>query len=607
MTIPLQTSNAMDIFPGQALSLVQGHSADPCNKTVDHLPNRYALWHADFPPNVDQERQRQSLLQTTLQRLRFTKSTLVPILLLLTILISASGCRDNKSRFPVPPANAGTESVVRETRPFEIGSRTFDADYGTITVPENRNKSTSRLISIPFLRIHSHSQKPAEPIFGLAGGPGTTNMSWDWGKAWPLLPEHDFVLVGYRGVDGSTVLDCPEVSHAFKAGGDPLGEESMKAIARAWSAGAKRMIAEGIDLDGYTILETIEDNESVRRALGYERINLLSESYGTRVAYLYALRHPERIHRSAMISVNPPGHFVWEPRMIDTQLKHYATLWSRDSAMSLKSPDLYATLRTVLTSMPDRWLFLPINRGKVKVATFGLLFHRKTAALVFDAYVAAEQGDPSGLTLMSLAYDYLIPSMSVWGELASKGSADFDSARNYYREMEPPDMPLGSPMSTLLWGPLGYVHWPTRQLPEEFRTPRESDVETLLLSGSVDFSTPPDFATTELLPYLKKGKQMILSEYGHVNDMWYANIENTRLILTSFYKTGVPNASLNSYIPMDFSVGWGFPRIAKVVLGVAAFLMLALITLIFRLATRHRRSKAVLGLSDPPIPPTSLI
>jgi pimeloyl-ACP methyl ester carboxylesterase len=520
-------------------------------------------------------------------------------------MVSGYGCSDNKTSFPGPPTDATAGSVVSEARPFDIRSEKYDADYGTIVVPENRDQPTSRLISIPFLRIHSRSKEPDKPIFGLAGGPGQTNMSWDWGKAWTFLPEHDFVLVGYRGVDGSTVLDCPEVTEAFKGDGDLFSEESMKRIGRAWRTSAQRLMAQGIDLDGYSMLETIEDNESVRRALGYERINLLSESYGTRVAYLYALKHPEMIYRSAMISVNPPGRFVWEPQMIDAQLKYYATLWSKDSAMSLKSPNLYATMQTVLSGLPRRWLFLSINPGKVKVATFGLLFHRNTAGLVFDAYIAAEQGDPSGLALMSLAYDYLVPSMFTWGDLASKvTSADFDSARNYYRDMEPATTPLGSPMSILLWGPSSYGRWPTQELPEEFRKLRQSDVVTLLLSGSVDFSTPPDFATKELLPYLTNGRQIILSECGHVNDMWYANVENTRLILTTFYRTGVPNTSMNSYIPMNFSVSWGFPRLAKIALGVVAFLVLALIALIVHLTKRHRRSKTPRIIEGPSISPS---
>lgn len=512
---------------------------------------------------------------------------------LLLAVALGGGCGNDGPKYPGPPQGAKPEGYLTETRPFTIGSDTYEADYGTISVPENRSKAASRLIHLPFLRIHSHSQNPAEPIFAFAGGPGASNMSWGWEKAGTFLSEHDFVLVGYRGVDGSIVLDCPEVSQAFRECDSLSTEETMRKIGRAWSSAAERLQAGGIDLDGYTMLETIDDNESVRRALGYEHINLLSESYGTRVAYLYGLKYPERISRSAMIAVNPPGRFVWEPQMIDAQLKQYSALWSRDSIMSLKCPDLYATMCRVLTTMPRNWFFFSINPDKVRVATFGLLMHRGTAAKVFDAYVEAARGDFSGLALMSLAYDYLVPSMCTWGESASKAaSADFDPARNYLHDMNPAGLPLASPMSMIVWTPLSYGNWPTRTLPQEFRVARHSDVQTLLLSGSVDFSTPPVYATNDLLPHLTNGQQIILSECGHVGDMWYANPDNTRLMLSTFFRTGVPDVSKNSYIPMDFSVSWGFPRIAKTVLAVAIFLVLGLAMLIFWLRRRRRRMKA---------------
>jgi len=294
-----------------------------------------------------------------------------------------------------------------------------------------------------------------------------------------------------------------------------------------------------------------------------------------------------------MISVNPPGRFVWEPQMIDAQLKHYAALWAKDSAMSLQSPDLYASMRKVLNAMPGKWLFVSIHPGKVKVITFALLFHRKTAAMAFDAYVAAERGDPSGLALMSLAYDYMVPSMFTWGDLASKAvGTDFDSTRDYSAEMEPPGLPLGSPMSKILWGPLAHGRWPMKHLPEEFRKPQPSDVETLLLSGSVDFSTPAEFATKELLPYLKRGKQVIVSECGHVNDVLYLEPENSKLLLTSFYNTGVVDESKNSYIPMVFSVSWSFTTIAKTALGVIAFVALVLAAVVVWAIGRYRKRKA---------------
>jgi pimeloyl-ACP methyl ester carboxylesterase len=373
----------------------------------------------------------------------------------------------------------------------------------------------------------------------------------------------------------------------------------MKRIGQAFTCAAQRLQKDGVDLDGYTMLETIEDNESVCDALGYSKINLLGESYGTRIAYLYGLKHPERIRRSALIAVNPPGGFVWEPETIDGQLKYYAALWSRDSLARSRCPDLYAAMQAVLAAMPQRWLFIPISADKVRIATFGLLFHRNTAAMVFDAYVAAAEGDYSGLALMSLAYDYMVPSLSTWGEPASKAaSADFDSSRNYLREMMPSGLPLGSPMSAFMWGPLQYSRWPTHMLPAEFRNARRSDVQTLLLGGSLDFSTPAVNATVGMLPFLPNGKQIILSEYGHVQDMWQVDPDNIRLILTTFYQTGIPDVSGNRHIPMNFAVSWGFPKIAKIAVGGISILLFALLLLTAYLVRRRRRRSAIHSSSN---------
>jgi pimeloyl-ACP methyl ester carboxylesterase len=513
--------------------------------------------------------------------------------ILLPFMVFCFACKRTGISYPVLSAEAGSDSFIIETRPFGIGNEQFEADFGSLAVPENRRKEVSRSIRIPFLRIHSKSGNPSEPIFGLSGGPGQSNMNWDRGVAWTFLPDHDFVMVGYRGVDGSCRLDCPEVVKAFKNTREPLSEESIKAIGHAWSRAAGDLKKLGVDLDGYTMLECIEDDEAVRKALGYTHINLLSESYGTRIAYLYALKHPDHVLRSAMIAVNPPGHFVWEPRMIDAQLKYYATLWSKDPAMSGKSPDLYNTMRKVLDAIPHRWLAVPIDAGKVRAVTFSLLFQRSNAVKVFDTFIAAEKGDASGLALMSLAYDFVVPSLSVWGDLASKAvSADFDSSRNYSVEMDPTsDRPLGSPMSKLLWGSLSCSNWPANRLPDEFRRLQQSDVETLLLSGSVDFSTPYEFARNELLPYLKNGKQIIFSECGHVGDIWYVNIENTRLILKSFYNTGIADTSLNTYSPISFKVKWGFPVIAKTSVGVVAAIAFLLTAAIVKFIRRHRKRK----------------
>src|SRR5512137_1706944 len=110
------------------------------------------------------------------------------------------------------PVNARAGDLSLE--PCEYGTATsrYAADCGTLIVPENRLDPSSRLIALPLKRIHAANASPLEPIFHLGGGPGMSNMT-----AKPpddLLRDHDLVMLGYRGVDGSVVLDCPEFSKA---------------------------------------------------------------------------------------------------------------------------------------------------------------------------------------------------------------------------------------------------------------------------------------------------------------------------------------------------------------------------------------------------------
>ncbi len=218
-------------------------------------------------------------------------------------------------------------------------------------------------------------------------------------------------------------------------------------------------------------------------------------------------------------------------------------------------------MRNVAHNMPDEWQGLPIDPGKVKMMTQFLLFHRGTAAMVYDAYLTAEEGDPSGLAVMSQMYDSALPPVNIWGDFAVKGLIDYDPERDYVTEMNPPDSIIGSPAS-LIGGP-AVEGWPGNTLPAELRQVQPSDVETLLVSGNIDFSTPAQFATDELLPFLSNGEQVILSEFGHTGDVWGMQPEATVRLLTSFYDTGVADASLYSYQPMDFHVEIGFPEMAK--------------------------------------------
>jgi hypothetical protein len=177
--------------------------------------------------------------------------------------------------------------------------------------------------------------------------------------------------------------------------------------------------------------------------------------------------------------------------------------------------------------------------------------------------------------------------MNIWGDMAAKAiSADFDSTRNYAAEMNPDGSVIGSPFSELLWSS---AKWPTRPIPEEYRKVQKSVVPTLMVSGSIDFSTPAEYATDQLLPYLENGKQVVVAEMGHTQDLWNVQRLSMLRLITSFFDTGIADDSLFTYEPMDFEVNLGLPMIAKITVGVVILIIFALLFLLRFIVIKIRR------------------
>src|SRR6266536_4964621 len=244
----------------------------------------------------------------------------------------------------------------------------YRADCGTLVVPENRADSQSRLIALPVTRMRARSANPDVPLFRLQGGPGKTNMQFK--DASRFADRRDVVLVGYRGVDGSVRLDCPEVESALKRSTDLLAEKSFRAYGDAFLSCAHRLTDDGIDLGQYGLADQVDDLEAARKALGYQRIDLVSESAGTRTAMIYSWRFPKSIHRSVMIGVNPPGNFLWDAKATDEQIRKYSALCAEDDSCRKRSDNLAASIRRAVADIPDHWFFLPIKKGNVQIASF---------------------------------------------------------------------------------------------------------------------------------------------------------------------------------------------------------------------------------------------
>jgi hypothetical protein len=104
-------------------------------------------------------------------RKRATGKVNILIIILVNLLMVC--CRD-KSGIMVPEGSKAGNMTL-EPSVFETKSGRYNDDCGTLIVPESRDKAASRLIALPVIRIHAVADKPAEPVFYLAGGPGQSN------------------------------------------------------------------------------------------------------------------------------------------------------------------------------------------------------------------------------------------------------------------------------------------------------------------------------------------------------------------------------------------------------------------------------------------------
>ena len=522
-----------------------------------------------------------------------------PAVLAVCLSILLVGCGQPATPALVVPDGAEAGDLLLEPCTLHKGGREYAADCGRLIVPENRTDPESNLLALPVERLRATGNSPVEPVFYLAGGPGNSNLRYVPPDA--VLRNHDVILVGYRGIDGSPVLSCPEFGRALREnpGGDLIGQASLTNLTLAARECANRLQAEGVDLRGYTLLAVVEDLEAVRRALGYERINLLGVSFGSRPIQVYSSLHPEVIYRAAQITPSVPGHVLHEPADHDAVLQHLAELCSEDTDCHSRTDDLVTTMRSALEQMPRRWLLFPLNRGKVLLGTWGLLYSKAGIATAVDTYLAAAGGDYSGFWGLGVGSDLAWPNIWPWGAFfAFRFSAAGGAAADYGPIVGSAEWTLMGAPNAVLAAAEGWPYQPPR---EELRQVQPVEVETLFVTGSLDLAAPARQAVDELVPAYPNSQHVHLEEMGHDDAQGALQPEAHGQLLASFFDTGVADASAYRFAPVSFTPPkrWfppsPMPSRVKLLVGIALGLiavLLVLVILAVRLVLRRILGRA---------------
>ena len=119
---------------------------------------------------------------------------------------------------------------------------------------------------------------------------------------------------------------------------------------------------------------------------------------------------------------------------------------------------------------------------------------------------------------------------------------------------------------------------------------RDSRVETLLIGGNLDFATPPQTATRQLLPHLPNGHQVVLPGLGHTDDFWSYQPQASSHLVNTFLDSGRVDASRYTPNRVDFDAGFPQTTLAKIILAVLLGFgaLTAVSLLVLWLAVRRR-------------------
>jgi hypothetical protein len=166
------------------------------------------------------------------------------------------------------------------------------------------------------------------------------------------------------------------------------------------------------------------------------------------------------------------------------------------------------------------------------------------------------------------------------GQYASFARADAQAARDYFSSGGQDDgTNLGRTATTYGWGGGRLADaWPAAPDENEYSKVRTSNVETLLVGGELDLSTPPQIMTKKLLPSLPNGQQVVLPGIGHTGTFFAVQPQASSRLINTFFDTGKVDDSLYQTQSVDFTTASSFGKMAKVFLGLA--LALAILTVL---------------------------
>jgi pimeloyl-ACP methyl ester carboxylesterase len=159
-------------------------------------------------------------------------------------------------------------------------------ECGRVAVPLDPSGRVPGRVDLAVRRYTPSGDASHGTVIALAGGPGQSSIDFLYDFAddlHPALGHRALVVFDARGVGRSDPLRCRVPASSAHL---------ISSCAR--SLGPRRAL--------YSTMHSVDDIDSVRQALGLERVSLEGVSYGTYLALSYARAHPDNVERLVLDS-----------------------------------------------------------------------------------------------------------------------------------------------------------------------------------------------------------------------------------------------------------------------------------------------------------------
>jgi pimeloyl-ACP methyl ester carboxylesterase len=428
--------------------------------------------------------------------------------------------RATEARIPVAALDVETlRSRLVLTTEEEPGTG-LRTSRGTFAVYEDREARSGRMIHLDVVILHAKG--PAvrpDPLFPFAGGPGqdVTTMAARYRDSW-MRDGRDIVLVSQRGTGGDNRLDCPKAADDGNIQGylDPLFRTVLFRECLA-------ELGERFDLTKYSTDLAADDVDDLRRALGYDRINVTGGSYGTRMALVYMRRHPETVRTAILNGVAPVAFrnpLFHSPNFHEAVRALFAEC-TDDPECRAAFPDLedeyLAILRRLETETAVVTIRHPVTSEPVEVRLSkdsfleGLRVSMYSGARSRDVPLLlhrAFEGDLRAFAEVALESERGIRKILALGMLLCVTCAE-DLDRITEEDIAEFAAWTDAGDSRVRAQKAVCEFWPRSDIGPEYGEPVSVDIPTLLLSGNLDPVTPPKWGE-ETASHLSRSRHLVV-------------------------------------------------------------------------------------------------